>query len=417
MATEITADAATDEASTITSSVEANSSGGQDLVLKILGVVATGIGILGFVTFFGGAILWVRADRAHLPANDAVAVIPKGVLVTTGASFLVPAVLLALFAVALISMLHFAFELPQRLNARKLGRKARVLRYKADEANLAAKPEEELAQSARKLATDLSEAVTRVTATPGAAAQLQALIEQARAQEEEAEKFEKTAREARTKASRKTAEAERAQAEFDIRSKIPPGLERVQEWVERAGGAAVLLVLPLTINGAVFHLDFRGTVSLIIVAVAAAVISVVTYVVTEKFLWFGVVAFITVGIYIGCATYLSTTNNPKVEPAAALRGPRPPVTGVFIADTPSNLYLGTFANGRDKPPRLLVIPRSQVTDLAVGPLISPSMARKRAVTLALDECRQHIDLPKSGTAAGPMSTACTKRQQAALSFR
>jgi hypothetical protein len=31
------------------------------VILQVLGAVATGIGILGFVTFFGGALLWVRA--------------------------------------------------------------------------------------------------------------------------------------------------------------------------------------------------------------------------------------------------------------------------------------------------------------------------------------------------------------------
>ncbi|MEA2299616.1 MAG: hypothetical protein QOE44_151, partial [Solirubrobacteraceae bacterium] len=103
----------------------AGSSKGQDLVLKVLGAVGTGIGILGFVTFFGGAILWLRAKAAGLPANEAVAVVPKGVLVATGASFLVPAVLLALLAVGVIAAVHVGFSLRARFMERESARRAR----------------------------------------------------------------------------------------------------------------------------------------------------------------------------------------------------------------------------------------------------------------------------------------------------
>src|SRR6476661_1075972 len=74
--------------------------------LGLAGTVAAaiggGLGVLGFAAFFGAAILWVRMDEVGLPGNDAVAVVPKPVLISTGASFVVPALLIALaFAVAL----------------------------------------------------------------------------------------------------------------------------------------------------------------------------------------------------------------------------------------------------------------------------------------------------------------------------
>lgn len=78
--------------------------------MQLLGFVAAGIGVLGFVTFFGAAILWIRYDQASLPANDAVAVVPREVLLTTGASFLVPALMLALAAVLAVLLFRVALS-------------------------------------------------------------------------------------------------------------------------------------------------------------------------------------------------------------------------------------------------------------------------------------------------------------------
>lgn len=411
MASELTGSGANSEVpATAQGGDGGTSSNGQGLVLKVLGAVGTGIGILGFVTFFGGAILWVRADRAHLPASDAVAVIPSSVLVTTGASFLVPAVLLALFAVALIFAVHLGFDLPRRGRRRALSEEAGEDRFEADQAIRAAEPKVQLAQAARALATTQGEAVERAKQIPGLEGQVQALTSQAEGQRKEAERREAEARAATSEAAEKDAAAANKQADSEHALKR----SRVQQDVEIGVGAIVLVVLPPVINGAVYHVGICHGGILILLAVAGAVISLVTYVATDRFIWFGVVAFIAVGVYIGCATYFSTIGNPKVEPAAALRGDRPPVTGVFIADTADNLYLGTFADGRRRP-RLLIVPRSQVTDLAVGPLLDPNTARKRATALALDECQQQIAKAKSGTAAASVSRACSKRQQAALS--
>jgi hypothetical protein len=85
--------------------------------MQLLGFVAAGIGVLGFVTFFGAAILWIRYDQASLPANDAVAVVPREVLLTTGASFLVPALMLALAAV--LAVLLFRVALSELHHARR----------------------------------------------------------------------------------------------------------------------------------------------------------------------------------------------------------------------------------------------------------------------------------------------------------
>jgi hypothetical protein len=60
--------------------------------------------VLGFVIFAGGVVLWRRFSEMGLPADHAVALIPKSELVATGAEFLVPAVLLTIPLVLLLVM-------------------------------------------------------------------------------------------------------------------------------------------------------------------------------------------------------------------------------------------------------------------------------------------------------------------------
>jgi len=98
---------------------------GPDLV-TVLAAVATAIGTLGWVAFIGGAILWISFSRANLPAAEAVARVPTGVMVATGAEFVVWAVLAALVTVV---VLYICDEPLQRLiTASRAGRSEPVLR-------------------------------------------------------------------------------------------------------------------------------------------------------------------------------------------------------------------------------------------------------------------------------------------------
>jgi hypothetical protein len=378
-----------------------------------LAFVATGIGVVGFVTFFGGAILWVRAREAGLPANDSVAVIPKGVLVTTGASFLVPAVLIALLAVGLVYAVHLGLYLPQRLRARDESRKAARLEYEAEQAALSVPSKQKLAESARALATDLHQAHQRASQGPGAAPGLAGLTAQASAQEQEAQKREQDAREASSVAAELAADAQAANAEREFALKISPKVDAFQRGVEIAVAFLILALLPLLVDQSLFHVGFLRALILIVVAVAAAVVSLVTYIATERFLWFGVVAFVTVSVFIGCATYFRTVKDPKVEPVAALRGDRPPITGVFVAESADDLYLGTFEAGQGGK-RLVIVPRSQLTDLSVGPLMRAETAQERALALAIDACSQKIEKADRHGKAVSAKPACSKGQRSAL---
>jgi hypothetical protein len=68
-------------------------------LMTVAGAVASGLGVLGFVTFAGGVVLWSRFKEMGLPADHALGLVTKSELVATGADFLLPAVLLALVVV------------------------------------------------------------------------------------------------------------------------------------------------------------------------------------------------------------------------------------------------------------------------------------------------------------------------------
>lgn len=71
-----------------------------DLTLKALGAGATGIGMLGVIAGVGGAIMFERFSQAGLPAEQAVAVQPRTVLLAVGAEALVPLAATMLLVVA-----------------------------------------------------------------------------------------------------------------------------------------------------------------------------------------------------------------------------------------------------------------------------------------------------------------------------
>ncbi len=79
-------------------------------VVTVAGAVASGLGLLGFVTFAGGVVLWTRFKEMGLPAEHAVALVPKAELVSTGAYFLVPALGLAAGMVLLLMIVKRLFQ-------------------------------------------------------------------------------------------------------------------------------------------------------------------------------------------------------------------------------------------------------------------------------------------------------------------
>jgi hypothetical protein len=372
----------------------ANESSAQDLVLRVAGVIGTGIGVLGFVAFFGGAVLWLRADQAGLPANDAVSAIPNSVLVTTGASFLVPALLIAMLAVTLIFAVYLLANLKRQNAARGSGQEIQGLRQEVEDLRKDAKKKGEYAATAANIAATAARGLDGPDAKE--------LSERAQARTSEKVDAEEQLRERELALREKE-----ALADGRLTQTTP------QFWVELCVGFAAVLILAPVLNKAIFSLPFfTSGLILVGVAVAAAAMSALVYMFTRKRIWFGLSAFIAIGIYIGFATYYSTTSNLKVEPAAALRGERAPVVGSFIADTSESLYLATFP--KESRPHLIVIPRAEVTSLVIGPLTDPGEAPETATRLALEECRQRVDVPSSKEQKAHTKLECTPGQRKVL---
>jgi hypothetical protein len=304
----------------------------------VLGVVAAGIGVLGFVTFFGGAILWIRFDQAQLPANEAVAVVPREVLLTTGASFLVPALMLALaavLAVVLLRMLHDAYY-------RRHGTLAKQ--------------------------TPASDKPTAVRAPDDNHAEHHASV---------------------------------------------TGFEDLSAHGRFVAEGAFLLVLLVAevvwVAPEAITVNVPRTMLLALFGFATLAISWFVLRGTERLLWFGVALFAAVSAFIAATTYVRTTDRPKLEPAALLREGEGPRTGFFVARGNDYIYLGRGLGTTGTPggARLVAVPTADVTDLSIGPLVSPNLIGRRSARLALGLCRSRAGTVRRGR---PASAQCTHAQ-------
>jgi hypothetical protein len=75
-----------------------------DIFVKVLGAVATGIGVTGAVVVVGASIFWARFDAIGIPAIQAVTDIPRTELLVQGAQEMVFFVLVGLGAALLIAI-------------------------------------------------------------------------------------------------------------------------------------------------------------------------------------------------------------------------------------------------------------------------------------------------------------------------
>ena len=77
-------------------------SGVGSTVLKVAGAAATGITATGFVVVVGAAVFWFRFNELHLPATQAISVMPKSELLVQGAQQSIIFVAIGLAAVLLL---------------------------------------------------------------------------------------------------------------------------------------------------------------------------------------------------------------------------------------------------------------------------------------------------------------------------
>jgi uncharacterized membrane protein YhiD involved in acid resistance len=404
-----------------TSSTEGGSQGrDRSSVVTLAAAVVTGLGTLGWVTFIGGAILWISFQQAHLPSGEAVAKVPTSVLIATGAEFVVAAVGAALVTNV---VLYFFDNRRRRAETHR-----RIKETERLTMQLAAKRqrETEAAQSVERNEAQLKAVEREPAPSQDAVAQKH---DHAQAQLRQAREEVKETNDALTAASSST-------------------------WREVAlAGAMPTAMLAITAIGAAWWVDLgygslpiHGFLAVCLVAVAAGVIGAILYSHTLSFPIMGLVALIAVPVVMGVAIYFRVQNAPRVEPVALLRSDGTPFVGFFLAETSDRVYVGTFEELAPDPcdlvrrrrceseveqikvpARLLSLPATDVQNLTVGPRIPlnandalddpsrPRTAREWAAGAALRLCeaasaakREAEAIAVSGAAAGGTPAALPK---------
>jgi hypothetical protein len=339
-----------------------------------LAAIGGGLGILGFVAFFGAAILWVRMDEAGLPGNEALAIIPKSVMVSTGASFLVPALLLALGATVVLYLIDaFALwwsEKPIRKLKGEL-REARRRTRRFDEQG--------------ELCQQVVEIVDRKSA-PIEDATLRGVVDQT----------------VNTSVLARQAEEEAIVLEGKLVGENVP--QRREESERKRARILAALTIVLFAGGTLlallqYSVELWSVTSLLLAIATVALITfcVVVRVRTGNFGWFAAAAIVAVGTMSGLITYYRTVEDVKIEPAAVLRSNGPPLAGFYVAQTSDRLYLGT-KSGEEAV--LQEIPRAAVVEFAVGDLQDPDEADEQALELVVDLCRRSQQRKADGTVTG-----------------
>jgi hypothetical protein len=381
----------------------------------LLAAIGGGIGVLSFVAFFGAAILWVRLDQAGLPANEAVALIPRSVLLATGAKFLVPSLLLALAFTSLLFLIeswtisYSTRSLQEAESALKEKREIAQARHR--EATGASRKAEERLNAALRAQHAVDELAATETLDP-------ALLEQSKLSSEAA------AASAAEICQQTQADAQEAERELlhskrhyeEQRLEVCDDVEKKRKYLRR-----VLIVLLFGLAALVTFIVFSielgyGRIAVLALILGAMITVCVTVLERYGFAWFALASFVAIGILSGFLTYYRTVGDPKVEPAAVLRTEGAPIFGFFVAQTDDRVYLGTSLG--DDMVRLNAIDRAEVSDLAVADLTPVTRAETTARRLALRGCllaRQRTTPKPAGAAAsapaaeaGEAAETCTK---------
>jgi hypothetical protein len=323
--------------------------------MPVLLAIVTAIGTLGWIAFIGAAISWIGFLKAGIPQAEAVAKIPKGVLVATGAEFVVAAILAALVT---IGILYFADNpLHRRDTRRRLRRTAELHRDLRQKEALKNEAEAHL-RTVRVMAIEdpgeLSDA--HKAAIAGATT---TFVEAERTFEEAAKAVTST-------------RTERSIA--SLRRTLLP----------------LVLLLFTSLAAARFihvgydsHLSTGAWVGVFLIAVFASSLGATIFRQSGRFPTMGLVALIVVPFVMGAATYFRAGEGPKVEPVAFLNANGTPFVGFFVAETSDRLYVGTFDKKASPcfpkgecgdapppgtvPPQLLSVPLSEVRNLSIGP--------------------------------------------------
>ncbi len=380
------------------------------VLMPVLTVIGTGIGVIGFVIFFGGFIVWTRFDAAGLPANEAVAQIPRNDLIVTGASFLVPALLAALAAVA-VALAAWNGFIGNRLRRRKAQAKESQIRTDAQIEMLRS----EEARAEREVAKLQNQMV-----------EFQAAANDAQIDSDSHKIALNNYRAARTKrqeteerlAHLRESEMPAARADQADVAKMAPAAEKLSrnEWLlQAATGVGPMLIVEMLVIGAGWNgLPWNYRALLLGVMLATIAVAIVVISMTDHFALFALSVFLGVGVMIAFSTYARTQSHTKVSPLAAIDGSAP-IAGFFVAETSDAVYIGT---PEPEPPTsrvdrdlefdhsavtLLRLPKASLTNLTIGPGMDEGEAYMRSLALALALCRHRRQSLPRGTLASALT--------------
>lgn len=394
---------------------EKPSAGGESpfwsIVLPLLSFVGTGIGVIGFVIFFGGFIVWSRFDAAGLPANEAVARVPRNELVATGASFLVPALLAALAAVAVAVVLWDAVIGNRR--------RARVERTEGEHAKAAAQVEKLQARAARveRELNDLRDEMDRKDKAAKEAEKGSTERDRARAEYDRAEgESDRRQDELATLQEWDIPAAQDAERNAHLAETDAPKSNRNERLLQIAIGGVPMLVAEGFIIGVGWSgLGWDQRLLLIAVLAATLGVSIVVVSLTRHFAWYALSVFVGVGLLIAFSTYERTQSSPKLSPVAAVADGTP-VTGFFVAETTDALYVARPKRASTKPlvldhdgVTLARFPKGSLSELMVGPLMEESRAYRRSLEVALVLCRRQKETTAVVNQRGPRTAASRTR--------
>lgn len=377
----------------------------------LLAAIGGGIGVLGFVAFFGAAILWVRLDQAGLPANEAVALIPRSVLLATGAKFLVPSLLLALAFTALLFLIeswtiwYSTRSLQEAESALKEKREIAQARHR--EATAATKKAEERLNAAIRAQKAVDELAATKTLEP-------AVLEQSkRSSEAAAASAADICQQTMTDAQEAERELLHSKREYEERRlEVCNDVEKKRKYLRRVL-IVLLFGLAALITFIVFSIELGfGRIAVLALILGAMITVCVTVLERYGFAWFALASFVAIGILSGFLTYYRTVGDPKVEPAAVLRTGGAPISGFFVAQTDDRVYLGTSL-GNDMV-RLTAIDREEVSDLVVADLTAVADSETTARRLALRSCLLARERTAHKDTAEPCTKSDLKRLRAAL---
>jgi hypothetical protein len=404
------------------SPAQATQSSFANVLVPVLSVIGTGIGALGFVIFFGGFILWTQFDSAGLPANEAVAQVPRNDLVVTGASFLVTAFLFGLGAVVLaVATWDLLIGAKRRRNAEeartKRRRAAADLKLLSGQISRIEVEVEQLDKRAKSL-----EAASAIAPEGLEKEQLRAARCAAEAELDERRRWLWEA-----------TENQRPAAEFAL-ERAGEGITDAEEFTkkERLLQAFIGIALMAIVEAYVISTylsELAGSyvwlvlgVALVTLVAAVAVVSM-----TGHFAWFAVCLFVGVVSTVAFSAYADTHSHAKMSPFTAVRD-HVAVTGFFVAETADAVYAakpdtnpqGYSADGKFKLDHqritLLRLPKAGLSHVTIGPLMEENEAYTRSIELAYALCR-YIPPPEGKTAEEAYSHCTSEARLAEASPR